>query len=62
MKIQELRNLSKEELIKLVNETRLKQLSMRIRKTSGSLSKTHEFSISRKLIAQIKTLLTQIGE
>ena len=62
MNIKELRKLSKEELNKLVIDTRLKQLSMRVRKTSGAFTKTHEFSIARKLIAQIKTLLTQMGE
>lgn len=59
MKLQELRNLSKEDLLlKLANcKEGLAKLSYL--KTSGQIDKPHQFKILRKTIARINTLLKE---
>jgi large subunit ribosomal protein L29 len=61
MKFEQLKTMSKSDLHDKLIEIRMKQLAMRVKKTSGSHSKTHEFGQARKLIARIKTILTQIN-
>ncbi|OIO36315.1 MAG: 50S ribosomal protein L29 [Candidatus Omnitrophica bacterium CG1_02_44_16] len=59
MKLQELRNLSKEDLsLKLVNcKEELAKLSYL--KNSGQIDKPHQFKILRKTVARINTLLKE---
>jgi large subunit ribosomal protein L29 len=60
MKTQELKNLSVIDLKNKLLEARMKQLNLRVSKTSGGKVKLHEFANTRKLIARIKTILTQM--
>jgi len=59
MKLQELRNLSKEDLsIKLTN-CKEELAKLNYLKTSGQIDKPHRFKILRKTIARINTLLKE---
>lgn len=57
--IAELRELKDEELKEKLVELRKTQFQLRLKKSSGSLDKTHDFKLVRREIARIKTLLTQ---
>ncbi len=57
MKIQELRNLSKEDLL-VKEKSLLEELSkLNKQRYGGSVEKPHKFSLVKKEIAQINTLL-----
>lgn len=58
-KINELRELSVEELQNELLSLRKEQLNLRMRKASGSLDKTHLITLVRKSVARVKTLLTE---
>lgn len=59
MKTSELREKSVDELVQLLDETQLEAFRLRMAKSTGQLSKTHEVATNRKLIARIKTLLNE---
>ena len=58
-KIDELRSLTIDELQNELLVLRKEQLSLRMRKASGSLDKTHLITLLRKAVARIKTMLTE---
>lgn len=58
-KIEELRNLSSEELQNELLSLRKEQFNLRMKKASGSLDKTHLITMVRKSVARVKTLLTE---
>ncbi|KTC90870.1 50S ribosomal protein L29 [Fluoribacter dumoffii] len=58
-KIDELRGLSVEELQNELLSLRKEQLSLRMKKASGSLDKTHLITMVRKSVARVKTMLTE---
>lgn len=55
----ELRKLSVEELQAELLSLRKEQLSLRLKKASGSLDKLHLIPQVRKSVARVKTLLTE---
>ncbi|WP_133136791.1 50S ribosomal protein L29 [Legionella rowbothamii] len=57
--VQELRNLSVEELNDELLSLRKEQLTLRMKKASGSLDKTHLITVVRKSVAKVKTILTE---
>lgn len=57
--VEELRNLSVEELNNELLSLRKEQLNLRMKKASGSLDKTHLITKVRKSVAQVKTILTE---
>ena len=58
-KIDELRNLSSEELQTELLSLRKDQLNLRMKKANGSLDKTHLITMVRKSVARVKTMLTE---
>ena len=59
MNIEELRNLSVEKLQDKLLSLRKEQLTLRMKKANGTLDKTHQISMVRKLVARVKTILTE---
>ncbi|HGU7209710.1 TPA: 50S ribosomal protein L29 [Legionella pneumophila] len=57
-KIDELRNMSVEELQNELLSLRKDQFNLRMKKASGSLDKTHLITMVRKSVAKVKTILT----
>ncbi|KTD45704.1 50S ribosomal protein L29 [Legionella taurinensis] len=58
-KIEELRNLSSDELNAELLTLRKKQFELRMKKANGSLDKTHLVSQVRKAVARVKTIMTE---
>ena len=58
-KIDELRNLTIDELQAELISLRKEQFNLRMKKASGSLDKTHLVTMVRKVIARVKTILTE---
>lgn len=58
-KINELRNLTVEELQTELLSLRKEQFNLRMKKASGSLDKTHLITLVRKSVARVKTMLTE---
>ena len=58
-KLDELRNLTKEELQTELLSLRKEQFNLRMKKASGSLDKTHLITMVRKSVAKVKTILTE---
>ena len=58
-KIDELRNLTTEELQTELLSLRKEQFNLRMKKASGSLDKTHLITMMRKSVAKVKTMLTE---
>lgn len=58
-KIEELRNLTTDELQNELLSLRKEQFNLRMKKASGSLDKTHLITMVRKSVARVKTLLTE---
>ena len=58
-KIDELRNLTPDELQNELLSLRTEQFNLRMKKASGSLDKTHLITMMRKSVARVKTLLTE---
>ncbi|KTD61036.1 50S ribosomal protein L29 [Legionella shakespearei] len=58
-KIDELRNLTVEELQTELLSLRKEQFNLRMKKASGSLDKTHLITLVRKSVARVKTMLTE---
>lgn len=59
MKISELREKSVEELTQLLDEKQLDAFRLRMAKATGQLGQTHELKSNRRLIARIKTLISE---
>jgi large subunit ribosomal protein L29 len=59
MKADELKTKSPDELKKLLLDARKKQLNLRFQRGGGQLENTAEIRKTRRLIARIKTVLTQ---
>ncbi|MCX6938119.1 MAG: hypothetical protein RL376_1616 [Verrucomicrobiota bacterium] len=59
MTAKEIRDLSAAEITAKLNETREKLLSLRLRKQTGQVEKTHELRSLRKDIARLETVKTQ---
>lgn len=57
--LEELRTLSPADLNQKLLDLRKEQFNLRLKRSNGELDKTHQFSQTRKLIAQIKTILTE---
>ncbi len=60
MKIKELRNLTKDELIQREKRLREDLFKHNLQRFSGRVEKPHMFKTIRKEIAQIKTILKQV--
>ncbi len=58
-KVAELRSKATSELKALLGELRRKQFKLRLIKSSGELTKTHEVRETRREIAQIQTILSE---
>lgn len=58
-KINELRNMTAEELQDELLNLRKEQFNLRMKKASGSLDKTHLITLVRKSVARVKTMLTE---
>ncbi|MGL6029359.1 MAG: 50S ribosomal protein L29 [Legionella sp.] len=58
-KIEELRNLNTKELQDELLSLRKEQFTLRMKKASGSLDKTHLITMVRKSVARVKTMLTE---
>ncbi len=59
MKISELKNLSKEELLQKEKTLKEEIFKLNIQRYSGRVEKPHMFSLLKKDIARIKTLLNE---
>jgi large subunit ribosomal protein L29 len=57
--INELRDLTVDELNAELLVLRKEQFNLRMKKANGSLEKTHLFRLVRRSVARIKTLLTK---
>ena len=57
MKISELRNLSKQELLEKEKELKQELFKLNQQRYTGNVSKPHQFSLVRKDIARVQTLL-----
>jgi large subunit ribosomal protein L29 len=61
MKLQELRNLSKEDLSQKLANCKEELAKLSYLKISGQIDKPHRFKILRKSIARINTLLKEVS-
>jgi len=61
MKINELANLSKEELVNKEKELRKELFKLNLQRYSGRVEKPHMFKIVKRDIARIQTLLKRIA-
>ena len=59
MKAEEIRNLSHQEIEKMLRDTRQELLNLRLRKQSGQVEKTHELRELRREIARLKTIIKE---
>ena len=57
MELKDLRQKSEKELNEHLGELRREQFNLRMQRGSGQLTKTHQFGLVRREIAQVKTLL-----
>lgn len=57
--VNELREMTVEELNNELLSLRKEQFSLRMKKANGSLDKTHLFTMVRRSVARVKTLLTE---
>ena len=62
MKIQELRNLSKEELMQKEKTLHQELFKLNQQRYSGRVDKPHLFNLVKRVIARIKTLLKNTKE
>lgn len=61
MKNSELKNKNSDELNVLLNNFKKELFNLRFQRASGSLTNTARFSIVRRTIARVKTLLSAIN-
>ena len=59
MKTTELRDLSIDDLTTKLDEIQMNGFRLRMAKATGQLSQTHEVKTNRRMIARIKTLITE---
>ncbi len=59
MKIKELRNLSKEELISKENSLKQELFELNKERYTGQVEKPHKFSLVKRDIARVKTILNE---
>lgn len=59
MKVNDIRELSLEELEKKLRDARADILDLRLRKESGQLEKTHEIELKRHEIARCETIRSE---
>ena len=59
MTSKEIRDLSAEEIVTKIRETRESLLQLRLRKQTGQVEKTHEIRTHRKDIARLLTIQNQ---
>jgi large subunit ribosomal protein L29 len=62
MKTQELRNLSKEELLQKEKSLKEELFKLNMQRYSGRVEKPHMFSLIKRDIARIKTILNEKRE
>ncbi len=62
MKIQELPNLSKEELLQKEKDLRVELFKLNLQRYAGRVEKPHMFSLLKKDIARINTILNKKKE
>jgi large subunit ribosomal protein L29 len=60
MKIQELRNLSKEELLQKEKDLKNQLFKLNLQRYAGRVEKPHMFSLLKKDIARINTILNPV--
>ena len=58
MKLNEMREKSKDDLLKLIVDLNRERFNLRMTRSNGGTIKTHRLAEIRKLIAQIKTVLS----
>ncbi len=59
MKAEAIRNLSQQEIEKLLRDTRQELFNLRLRKQSGQVEKTHELRELRREIARLQTIIME---
>lgn len=58
-KVEDLRQMTKEELEAEILELRKQQFKLRFQKANSELSKTHVIKLARRAIARVKTILSE---
>ena len=59
MKAEAIRNLSPQEIEKMLRDTRQELLNLRLRKQSGQVEKTNELRDLRREIARLQTIIEE---
>lgn len=59
MKVNEIRDLTTEEIVKKVNETKQELFNLRFQQATGSLEKPSRIRELRKLVARMKTIIRE---
>ena len=59
MKVKEIRNLTNEEIIKKIDETKQEIFNLRFQQATGNLEKPTEIRKLRKGVARLKTILKE---
>ena len=59
MKAESIRNLSQQEIEKMLRDTRQELLNLRMRKQAGQVEKTHELRELRRDISRLKTIIKE---
>jgi len=62
MTAKEIRDLSGEEIVTKLRETREQLLQLHLRKQTGQVEKTHEMRVLRKTVARMETIKRQKAE
>ncbi len=59
MKLNEIRNMSTEDINKKIDELKSELFDMRMKQATAALEKSHKINEDRKLIARLKTVLNE---
>ena len=59
MKVKDIRNLTTEDIIKQIEDTKKELLNLRFKQANGSLEKPHRINELRKFIARAKTIVRE---
>lgn len=59
MKVNDIRNLTTEDIIKKIDESKEELFSLRFKQANGSLEKPHRINELRKNIARAKTIIRE---
>ncbi len=59
MKVKEIRDLTTDEIIKKIDETKEELFNLRFKQANGSLEKPHRINELRKFVARAKTILRE---